>query len=366
MKVPFLNLNRLHHEISDELKHSFSDILTKGQFIGGEYLDTFEKSYSAYTGSDYCVGVGNGLDALVICLKALDVGPGDEVIVPSNTFIATWLAVTHCGATIVPVEPDIRTHNIDVSLIEERITEKTRVIIPVHLYGQPANLDEIIQLASKYKLYVIEDAAQAHGASYKGKKIGSHGDLVAWSHYPGKNLGALGDAGSITTNNKELANKVRLIGNYGSNERYIHELPGINSRMDPIQASVLSIKLNYLDIWNERRREIAETYLNELKDLDITLPFIEEFNLSVWHLFCIRSSQRDKLRKVLLDRGVETLIHYPTPPYAQEAYEYLGWDQKKFPLSSRISNQLVSLPLCPSMSDDQVEHVIDSVNSFVF
>ena len=361
MKVPFLNLNRLHHEISDELKHSFSDILTKGQFIGGEYLETFEKSYSAYTGSDYCVGVGNGLDALVICLKALDVGPGDEVIVPSNTFIATWLAVTHCGATIVPVEPDIRTHNIDVSLIEETITEKTRVIIPVHLYGQPANLDEIIQLARKYKLYVIEDAAQAHGASYKGKRIGSHSDLVAWSHYPGKNLGALGDAGSITTNNTELARKVRMLGNYGSEERYIHDELGVNSRLDPLQASILNIKLKYLDLWNERRQQIADIYISELQNTNITLPHIEEHNNSAWHLFCVRSHKRDKLRQELSDRGIETLIHYPIPPYDQKAYKDLSHNKNSFPLTDIISKELMSLPIGPSMQDSEVQYVIDSI-----
>ena len=365
MKVPFLDLKKLHQEINDELEQVFSDNLSKGQFIGGDYLEAFENSYSVFTQSDYCVGVGNGLDALVLSLRALKIGLGDEVIVPSNTFIATWLAVTNCGATIVPIEPDNRTYNIDVSLIEQRINEKTKAIIPVHLYGQSADLDKILEIANEYNLYVIEDAAQAHGATYKGKRIGSHGDLVAWSHYPGKNLGALGDAGSVTTNKKDLADQIRLLGNYGSNKKYAHELPGLNSRLDPLQASVLNIKLKYLDGWNKRRQEIADIYLNELQGLNLTLPFVEEFNTCVWHLFCVRSSNRDILRKKLSDKGIETLIHYPIPPYAQKAYQDIVAKNESFPVTDSISREILSLPIGPFMEDSEVEYVINSLKHII-
>jgi len=365
MKVPFLDLKASFSEIQDDLEDAMLNSVRSGQYIGGDSLEYFERDFKAFVGSDHCVGVANGLDALVLSLKVLGVGAGDEVIVPSNTFIATWLAVTQCGAIPVPVEPHIDTYNIDASLIEAKITDRTKAIIPVHLYGQAADLDEILILAKEYNLYVVEDAAQAHGASYNGRKIGSHGDLVTWSFYPGKNLGALGDGGAITTNNKDLAARLRVFRNYGSHERYVHSVLGANSRLDSLQAAILSVKLKYLKDWNERRSRIASIYNEEFKDLPITLPSVRTYNDSVWHLYCIRSKNRDEIRNGLSLLGVETLIHYPIPPHLQDAYRFLNFDKNAFPLAESIASELISIPIGPSLSDLQVDHVVKSMKKLV-
>ncbi len=363
MKVPFLNLHAINLSLQDDLKKDFYTFLESGRYIGGAALEQFEVQFSQFCEALYCVGVGNGLDALTLSLKALGVGKGDEVIVPNLTFVATWLAVTQVGAQVKGIEPNEKTYNIDVHEIERAINKNTKAIIVVHLYGQPADLEAILEIGKKHNIPVIEDAAQAHGAVYKGKKIGSHGDIVAWSFYPGKNLGALGDAGAVTSNNKNLIDKVKALSNYGSKKRYIHKYLGVNSRLDPLQAYVLSTKLKHLDKWNLRRAEIANIYLKEINLPNISLPYrIENIN-HAWHLFCIRIPNRDLFRAKLLESDIETLIHYPIPPYSQEAYKYLGWDRDTFPLSTKISDELVSLPICPIMTDEQVEYVVKSINN---
>jgi dTDP-4-amino-4,6-dideoxygalactose transaminase len=365
MKVPFLDLKASFLELQPEIEEALLRSVRSGQYIGGDELKSFEVAFADFVESDFCIGVGNGMDALILSLKVLGIGIGDEVIVPSNTYIATWLAVTHCGAIPIPVEPEAATYNIDISIIEEKITNKTKAIIPVHLYGQPADLDEINVLAKKNNLFVIEDAAQSHGSKYKGRKVGSHGDLVCWSFYPGKNLGALGDAGAITTNNAELAEQLRMFRNYGSKERYVHIIPGLNSRLDPLHASILNVKLKYLQSWNDRRNSIASIYNNEFKDLPITIPFIKSHNKSAWHLYCIRHLSRDNLRRDLLSMGVETLIHYPIPPHMQQAYKFLNYSDDSFELANIISSELLSLPIGPAMSDDEVFYVVDCVKKIL-
>ena len=365
MKVPFLDLKASIAEIQGALENAMLVSARSGQFIGGDSLEFFEQEFQSFVDSDYCIGVANGLDALVLSLKVLGIGPGDEVIVPSNTFIATWLAVTQCGAVVVPVEPYAETYNINTSLIEANITDRTKAIIPVHLYGQPADLDEVLMIAKKRDLYVIEDAAQAHGASYKGRKIGSHGDLVTWSFYPGKNLGALGDGGAITTDNKELAERLKVLRNYGSNERYVHSVLGLNSRLDSLQAAVLRVKLKYLKEWNQRRIRVASIYNDEFKGLPVTLPRVRSYNDPVWHLYCLRTKNRDQIRKGLESLGVETLIHYPIPPHLQSAYRFLNYTKGAFPLTETIASELISIPIGPSMSDLQVDHVVKSVRELL-
>jgi dTDP-4-amino-4,6-dideoxygalactose transaminase len=363
MPIKFLDLKTTHNAIQEEIQGAIFSTLNSGVYIGGDSVDEFEASYASYLNCKYCVGVGNGLDAIKLSLMALDIKEGDEVIVPSHTFIATWLAVSSLGAIPVAVEPDIDSYSIDVSKIESVISEKTKAIIPVHLYGQPADMEKIIKIAKNHDLYIVEDAAQAHGATYKDMKIGSHGDLVAWSFYPGKNLGAIGDAGAITTNNKDLAEKVRILGNYGSRKKYINEEKGINSRLDSIQAAVLNVKLKYLDLWNQQRRSIASAYLEEIHNDQLSLPSKICLTDSVWHIFPIRSERRDKIKKKLGNKGIETLIHYPTPPHKQEIYskDYSNYNLK---ISEKISNQLLSLPIGPHMSIQDIESVINAVNSF--
>jgi dTDP-4-amino-4,6-dideoxygalactose transaminase len=311
----------------------------------------FEASFANYCEVGFCVGVGNGLDALTLALRALDVKPGDEILVPTNTFIATWLAVSACGARPVPVEPHQATCNIDPSV----------GVIPVHLYGAPADLDPIMDVARQHGLWVVEDAAQAHGALYKGRRLGSHGNAVAWSFYPGKNLGAMGDAGAVTTDDERLADRIRRLGNYGSSQRYVHEFMGVNSRLDPIQAAILRVKLSKLDSWNARRSEIASRYLKELQALPLVLPSVPDWAEPVWHLFCVRTERRDALRQALADIGIETLIHYPIPPHRQAAYaDFACLD---FPIADTLSDTLISLPIGPAMSDAQVSAVIEAVRS---
>jgi len=362
MPIKFLDLKTTHNAIQEEIQGAIFSTLNSGVYIGGDSVDEFEASYANYLNCKYCVGVGNGFDAIKLSLMALNIKEGDEVIVPSHTFIATWLAVSSLGAVPVAVEPDIDSYSIDVSKIEGVISEKTKAIIPVHLYGQPADMDKIIKIAKNHDLYIVEDAAQAHGATYKDKKIGSHGDLVAWSFYPGKNLGAIGDAGAITTNNKDLAEKVRILGNYGSKKKYINEEIGLNSRLDSIQAAILNIKLKYLDSWNQQRKAIASSYLSEIHNDQLNLPSKISLTDSVWHIFPVRTANRDKIKKKLDNEGIETLIHYPIPPHKQKIYlnEFSNFNLK---ISENISNQLISLPIGPHMTIQDVEIVIKKINS---
>lgn len=358
MKVPFLDLKASYLEMQPEIDAAIKRVLESGLYILGEEVNSFEREFSSYCEAKYCVGLANGLDALHLALLALGVKEGDEVIVPSNTYIATWLAVSQCGATPVPVEPDPATYNIDPSRIEAAITPLTKVILPVHLYGQPADMDAILAIAHKHGLKVLEDAAQAHGASYKGKRLGAHGDVVAWSFYPGKNLGAFGDGGAITTNDREIDERIRVLGNYGSRIKYINDTQGFNSRLDPIQAAVLRVKLRLLDTWNARRKNISKRYQTELINLGLILPFVPDWAESVWHLYVVQYPQRDDLQKKLSDAGIGTIIHYPIPPHLQQAYTELGFNQGKFPLTEKIANRCISLPIGPHLDQAAVTAVI--------
>ncbi|CAM5299111.1 DegT/DnrJ/EryC1/StrS family aminotransferase [Thauera mechernichensis] len=355
MKVPFLDLHAAYLELKPEIDAAIARVLDSGWYILGPEVDAFEAEYAAYCEAEHAIGVANGLDALHLALLAMGVGPGDEVIVPSNTYIATWLAVSQCGATPVPVEPVEATYNIDPARIEAAITPATRVILPVHLYGQPADLDPILAIARKHGLRVLEDAAQAHGARYKGRRIGAHGDAVAWSFYPGKNLGALGDGGAVTTNDPELADRIRVLRNYGSRVKYVNEVKGFNSRLDPIQAAVLRVKLRVLDEWNARRRGIAQRYLEGLAGSGLMLPQVPEWAEPVWHLFVVRHPERDALVKRLNEAGVGTLIHYPVPPHLQEAYSEMGFGVGAFPVAERMAGEVASLPIGAQMAAEGVE-----------
>ena len=359
MDVPFLNLQVAYLNMKPEIDQAISRTMHSGQYILGDEVLRFESKYAKFTDSAYCAGVANGLDALYLSLKALNIGPGDEVIVPANTYIATWLAVSHVGATPVPVEPDILTYNIDPNKIEQALTKKTKAIMAVHLYGRPMDMDPILALSKQYNLKVIEDAAQAHGALYKNKRIGAHGDVVAWSFYPGKNLGAYGDGGAITTDNANIQNQITMLRNYGSKEKYINNVIGFNSRLDPIQAAILSVKLQYLDAMNDRRRKIAQQYITGLDDQACILPLADINNEYAWHLFVIRHTQRDELQSQLKARGISTLIHYPIPPHLQIAYKNLNIKKGQLPITEMIHREVISLPMDPSMKDDAVAYVID-------
>jgi len=356
--IPFLDLRAAYNEIQAEIEAAVFASLRFGWYIGGQDVDTFEHEYAAYTETQHCVGVANGLDALHLALRAMRIGAGDEVIVPSNTYIATWLAVSQCGAIPVPVEPLESTYNLDPGRIEAAITPRTRAILPVHLYGQPADLDPILSLARGYGLRVLEDAAQAHGARYRGKRIGGHGDVVAWSFYPGKNLGALGDAGAVTTNDPEIADRIRVLRNYGSRVKYVNEVQGYNSRLDPVQAAALRVKLKVLDAWNARRAKIAARYTAALADTDLVLPSVAAAADSVWHLYVVQHPQRDLLQRTLTEAGIGTLIHYPIPPHLQQAYAGAGFAAGQFPLAERMANHLLSLPMSPQLEDAEVDAVI--------
>lgn len=364
MKIPFADFGPMHNMIEDEIMEKFAEVYRKNQFIVGEECAAFEKEFAQYCGTDYCVGCGNGLDALYLILKAYGIGIGDEVIVPSNTFIATALAVTYAGAVPIFVEPTLEYYNIDVTRIEEKITSKTKAIIAVHLYGQPADMMEIKEIARKYQLKVIEDAAQAHGAIYKGKKIGSLGDAAAFSMYPGKNLGALGDGGAIVTNDKELADKVRMFGNYGSDFKYHHVCQGNNSRLDEVQAAMLRIKLRYLDEWNQDRRRIARRYSTEIRNENVILPQIKEDTEHVFHIYAIRSNRREELENYLQEQGVGTNKHYPIAIHLQPAYSNLQIAQGELPLAEEISMTELSLPMYYGMNEDDITKVIDAINNF--
>lgn len=363
MNIPFLDLQGPHEELRTELREAFERVLDSGQYILGNEVKQFEQKFAAYCQAKHCVGTGNGLDALHLILRAYGIGTGDEVIVPSNTYIATWLAASYVGATPVPVEPDERTYNIDPVRIEAAITPRTKAIIAVHLYGQPADMDAINAIARKYNLRVIEDAAQAHGARYKGRRVGGLGDAAGFSFYPGKNLGALGDGGAVTTNDPELAEKVRVLCNYGSHIKYHHEVKGLNSRLDELQAAFLLAKLKKLDAWNEQRKNIATNYLNELKGCKLLLPYVPEWADPVWHLFVIRHKDRNRLQRNMTEAGIGTMIHYPIPPHLQGAYAEMRLKEETLPIAEIIHHEILSLPIGPHMTDAQVEQTVAALSN---
>ena len=362
--IPWASFIPMQKEIEKEVLLKFEEMYSRSIYIQGEEYNAFNKEFAEYCGCKYAIGVGNGLDALMLILRAYDIGPGDEVIVPSNTFIATALAVTYVGATPIFVEPILDEYNIDPSRIEEKITNKTKAIIGVHLYGQCCDMDEIIKIAKKHNLYVFEDAAQAHGALYKGKKAGSLGDAAGFSFYPGKNLGALGDGGMVTTNDEVIATKIAALCCYGSDYKYHHIYKGVNSRLDEIQCGFLRIKLKHLDRWNEDRKRIAKRYLTEIKNPKIVLPIINKNNEHVWHVFAIRCENRDELEAYLKERGIGTNKHYPTPMHLQGAYKDLNMPKGSLPIAEEISSHELSIPIYYGMSDEDVSYVIKALNEF--
>lgn len=362
MNIPFTSFEKMHNEIKREIFDEFEKVYGKNWFIQGDEVKQFEEEFANYCGTDYCVGVGNGLDALYLSMRALGITSGDEVLVPSNTYIATVLAITYTGATPILVEPDLNTYNMDEQGLEEVITEKTKAIIPVHLYGQAAEMEAVLKIAKKYQLYVIEDCAQAHGAEYKGQKVGTFGDVGCFSFYPGKNLGALGDAGAVVTNNKEIADKVRMLGNYGSMKKYEHKYLGNNSRLDEIQAAFLRIKLRHLDDYNLYRNSVAKRYRKEITNPMVVLPSVGEGRTHVWHIFAILCEERRELQEYLRTCGISTMCHYPIPIHKQEACSSLNLGE--YPIAEKISNQELSLPMFYGISEDEVGYVIDVINKF--
>ena len=363
--ISFLDFGAMHDELRARLDAAYARVVDSNWFVLGNEVAAFEREFANYCGAKHCIGVANGLDALFITLKAMDIGPGDEVIVPSNTYIATWLAVSYAGATPVPVEPDPRSYNIDPAQIEAAITPSTKAIMPVHLYGQPADMDPILAIAQRHGLKVIEDAAQAHGAKYKGRRTGSLGDAAGFSFYPGKNLGALGDGGGVVTNDDALADKLRVLRNYGSREKYYNEVKGFNSRLDELQAAFLREKLALLDDWNTRRRSVAACYLDGLANLGLVLPFVPDWAEPVWHLFVVRNHARNILQKSLTDKGIGTAIHYPTAPHRQPAYAELAIGHGSFPIAEGIHSEVLSLPIWPQMTEAQINEVITACSAAV-
>ena len=364
MKVPFVSFVPMEQELDKELRDAFERVYKRSWYIEGQEDENFEKQFAEFCNVNYCVGVGNGLDALMLSLKALGVKEGDEVIVPSNTYIATALAVTYVGAKVVLVEPDIRTFNINPNEIENKITKNTKAIMPVHLYGQPCDMRPIIDIAKKYNLRIIEDCAQAHGATYHGQNVGTFGDMAGFSFYPGKNLGALGDAGAVISNNKELIDMVRAYGNYGSDYKYHHIYKGNNSRLDEMQAAFLSAKLPLLNKMNEERRRVAKRYLDEIDNPRIILPEVIDDVKPVWHIFAIRTEQRDELEAFLNKNEIFTNKHYPIPIHMQKCYSDLGIHEGDLPIAETISRTELSLPIYYGISDSQIDYVIDKINNF--
>jgi dTDP-4-amino-4,6-dideoxygalactose transaminase len=362
VNIPFLDLKAPYIELKDELDAAYLRVMKSGWYILGDEVEMFEKEFAQYCGVKHCVGVGNGLEAMALILRALNIGPGDEVIVPSNTYIATWLAVSHVGATPIAVEPDQRTYNIDPARIEAAISSRTKAIMVVHLYGQTAEMDSVIRIARDHNLRIIEDSAQAHGARYRGKAAGSLGDASAWSFYPGKNLGALGDAGAITTNDSELADKVRVARNYGSRVKYENEIKGFNSRLDELQAALLRVKLRKLDEWNGRRAAVAAFYLSQLRDkTQFVLPYVPAWATPSWHLFVVRHKERGRIATELAQRGIGTLIHYPTPPHLSGAYADRAGPSDEFPLARVIAETVLSIPMGPHLSFEHAASIVDAL-----
>ncbi len=365
MNIPFLDLNSPYLELKSELDAAYQRVMDSGWYILSEEVTLFEAKFATYCEAKHCIGVGNGLEALHLALRAMGVKPGDEVIVPANTYIATWLAVSQVGATPVPVEPNEQTCNLDPTKIETVITNRTKAILPVHLYGQPADMDPILAIADHYKLKVLEDAAQAHGARYKGKRVGSLGHAAGFSFYPGKNLGAFGDAGAIVTNDDEVADRVRLLRNYGSKEKYYNKIKGFNSRLDPLHAAQLRVKLKYLDKWNKHRYNVAIGYLETLTNIKaLMLPQVPDWATPAWHLFVIRHPQRNNLQQFLQQAGIEPLIHYPVPPHLSEAYADFSWQIGGYPITEKLANSVLSLPLGPHLEEKSVARVIKAIQTF--
>lgn len=364
LNIPFQDIKASNLELQSQLQAAFDRTINSGWYILGDEVKLFEEEFAAYCDATHCIGVGNGLEGLHLILRAYCVGAGDEVIVPSNTYIATWLAVSYAGATTVPVEPDARTYNIDPMRLEAAITPRTKAIIAVHLYGQPADMDAINAIAKKHNLKVIEDAAQAHGARYKGRRVGSLGDAAGFSFYPGKNLGAIGDGGAVTTNDADLVEKIRVLRNYGSRVKYHNEVKGFNSRLDELQAAFLREKLKKLDEWNARRKALAAEYSLQLKGRNLDLPFVPDWADPVWHLFVVRSQQRDAMQTHLSAQGVATMIHYPIPPHRQPAYSELGFQQGSLPVAEAIHREVLSLPMGPHLSFEQQKQAIAALQTF--
>lgn len=366
MKIPFLSFSGIHPDLKAEMQEAFSKFYDSNWYVLGEFTKSFEKAYAAWNQVNHCVGVSNGLDALVLSLKALGIGEGDEVLVPSNTYIATWLAVSYVGAKPVPVEPDIRTYNICPRMAEKAITPKTKAIMAVHLYGQACEMDVIMDLSKKHDLFVVEDNAQAHGATFLGKKTGSWGHINGTSFYPGKNLGALGEAGAVTTDDATLAHKVQVLRNYGSQKKYYNEVPGYNMRIDELQAALLGVKLPYLENWTKERQQIAAWYHQQLQGIgDLILPYTLENASHVYHLYVVRTKQRDKLQEYLTQEGIGTMIHYPIPPHLQKAYKNLGFKKGDFPIAEELADTSLSIPLWPGMTEVQVGVVSDTIRNFI-
>lgn len=365
MKIPFVSFEPMHGPIKVEMMQAFEAFYDSNWFVLGESVKQFEQAYAAFNKVQYTVGISNGLDAIFIALKTLGIGAGDEVIVPSNTYIATWLAVSYTGAVPVPVEPDIHTYNINPALIEAAITPKTKAIIPVHLYGQCCEMEPIMALAEKHRLFVIEDNAQAQGASFNNQLTGSFGNINATSFYPGKNLGALGDAGAVTTNDASLAKQAQVLRNYGSQKKYYNEVIGYNMRLDECQAALLSVKLKYLPDWTKQRQQVANWYNELLADIkDLILPQVHNNATHVYHLYVVRTKQRDALQAYLTENGIGTLIHYPLPPHLQEAYAGLGYQQGGFPIAEELANTSLSLPMFPGIKKEQVAKVSEIIRNF--
>ena len=362
VKVPFLDLKSPYLELKEELDSAYLHVMDSGWYVLGREVSSFEEEFAAYCEAGHCVGVANGLDALHLILRAYGIGEGDEVIVPANTYIATWLAVSYSGAKPVPVEPDERTYNLNPELIERAVTTRTRAIVAVHLYGQPADMDGINAVASRHGLKVIEDAAQAHGARYKGRRAGSLGDAAGFSFYPGKNLGAAGDGGAVTTNDAGLADRIRVLRNYGSRVKYHNEVKGFNSRLDELQAALLRVKLSRLDEWNDRRGALAARYQEVLESVpELVPPFIPAWAEPVWHLFVVRHPRRDALQQQLADAGIGTLIHYPVPPHLSQAYSGEGWSPGDFPVTEAMAAEILSLPMGPHLEGYQLDEVVESL-----
>jgi dTDP-4-amino-4,6-dideoxygalactose transaminase len=362
MNIPFVDLKAQYSSIKKEIDEAILNVITDSAFIGGKYLKSFEPHFADYIGVKHCIGVGNGTDAIFVALKILGIGNGDEVITAANSFIATSEAITMTGAHVVFTDCDEKTFNIDPDKIEQCITDRTRAIMPVHLYGQPAEMERIMEIAKRYNLFVIEDSAQAHGAEYRGRKVGTFGDMACFSFFPGKNLGAYGDAGAVVTSNDDLAKKARMFANHGRIEKYNHEFEGMNSRLDGLQAAILDVKLNYLDKWTQRRHEIADMYGDTLKGVVIIpheLPHIKH----VYHLYVIRTKKRDMVKAALQEKGIATGIHYPIPLPFLKAYSYLGHNPEDFPAAFTLKDEILSLPIHGDMTDEQVEYVITQLKN---
>lgn len=360
--IKFLDLKKINNRYREEIDSRIKNILDKGWYLQGEENENFTKNFANFCGTKFALGVANGLDALNLIIKAYGFGNGDEIIVPANTYIATILAISENGCIPILVEPDIKTYNINPDSIEEKITSKTKAIMVVHLYGQAVQMEKIWKIAKKYNLKIIEDSAQAHGAIYQENRTGNLGDASGFSFYPGKNLGCIGDGGAVTTNDEELFNKIKAIANYGSDRKYHHIYKGVNSRLDEIQAAVLDIKLNHLDSDNNKRREISKYYRENIKNSKIILPETYDEKSHVWHIFAVRTQNRDEFQKYLTEKGIQTIIHYPTPPHKQGAYK--EWNNLSFPITEEIHNTILSLPISPVMTDSEIEKVVEVVNEF--